>query len=57
MKSLRRKARAFKSAFQAGLIANRCNNCIVDDVNEEIIPCMLHAGEIARLAKINEANN
>jgi hypothetical protein len=52
------KIRAITSAMHAGWIAARCSTgCIVDDVNEEIVPCPVHAEKIARLAKINEENN
>lgn len=48
------KIRALLSALKAGWIAHRCPFCTVDDINEEIIPCIVHKDEIARLAKINK---
>lgn len=57
MNKLTRKWRAYSSAFKAGLIANKCPICVVDNEAEEIRACILHEAEIARLAKINEENN
>lgn len=51
-----RKIRAWTSAFKAGAIAHKCNDCIVNDELEEIFPCPKHEAYIAHLAKINEEN-
>ena len=49
--------RAWSSAFQAGMIAHGCDDCVVDDEEECIYPCPVHADEIGRLAAENEEAN
>lgn len=47
--------KAFVSAARAGYIAQNCTHgCVIDDENEEIRPCFLHAREIGELYKQNE---
>lgn len=48
------KIRAIWAAFQAGRIAHNCPLCIVDDENEEIIPCHTHKAQIAVLYNKNQ---
>lgn len=52
-----KKIKAVKTAIQAGWIVSRCRTgCILDDENEQIIPCPVHEMRIAELSKINEGN-
>lgn len=51
------RIRAIRTAMQAGWIASRCPNCIIDDANEQIIACNAHESRIAELARINKENN
>lgn len=51
-----RQLKAYKATFKAGWIAENCESCRIDDESEEIISCLWHTAEIARLSKISLEN-
>lgn len=56
MKWLRNQIKGIVTASKAGAIVGRCKTgCRADDATHTIIPCFLHADEIARLGAENEA--
>lgn len=56
MLKIHNKIVAVYTAAKAGWIASSCKTgCVIDNENEEIRPCLLHAQEIAALAQRNEA--
>ncbi len=55
MNWLNKKYQMIKTAMQAGAIVGKCTTgCYLDDDAQEVKACIFHAGEIARLAKLNE---
>lgn len=46
-------AMSFSAAFRAGWIANGCDDCVVDDEQEMIVPCEVHAAKIEKLLHTN----
>lgn len=59
MRGLKKRLTAISTAIQAGWVASECQkknpifHCIINDEEQEIIPCFRHSGRIGDLAKRN----